>query len=158
MKENLKSLVWFLVVLFIFALGAELMAEDYNGMPAIKDFEIVKNGEDLSLSFSFDNINGGLAEAKFTIGYIIERSGLVMESNVITNLRFAPDLGKASEFKMDAFEAGKFQIIVPLLEAKDIIELKSGDTITYLIFLKDSTGRKSNTISYQYELIEEREI
>ena len=51
MKENLKSLAWFLAVLFILSVGAELMAEDYDGMPAIKDFEIVKEGEDLNFSF-----------------------------------------------------------------------------------------------------------
>lgn len=153
MKENLKSLAWFLAVLFILSVGAELMAEDYNGMPAIKDFEIVKDGEDLNFSFSFDNINGGLAEAKFTVGYVIERNGLVMESNIMTNLSVAPDLGKASELKIDVFETGKFQMIVPWFEAKGIAELKSGDTITYVIFLKDSTGRKSNTISYEYEFV-----
>ena len=44
-------------------------------------------------------------------------------------------------------------MIVPWFEAKGIAELKSGDTITYVIFLKDSAGRKSNTISYEYEFV-----
>jgi len=155
MSHKVKSIIWFLIAFFVYAVGAELMAEDYNGMPAIKDFEIVKDGEDLSLSFSFDNINGGLAEAKFTIGYIIERNGLVMKENIITNLVIVPEVEKT-----EGFETGKFQMIAPWLEAKDTkeIELKLGDTIKYLIFLKDGAGRKSNTISYEYELIEEWDI
>mgnify|MGYP001576166012 CR=1 FL=1 len=176
MSEKIKGLIWFVVIFCIFAVGAELMAEeDYNidmdtyeisaeemltaedsveveamvadGGPVIKDFEIIKNEEeDMILEFSFHNIKGGLAEAKFTVGYVIKRNGLVMEENVATDLSIASDLAKTAGFlEKDDFEEGTFQAIIP----KEF-ELKTGEEIEYLLFLRDKTGRKSNTIIYEY--------
>ncbi|MEK7553519.1 MAG: hypothetical protein AAB504_02465 [Patescibacteria group bacterium] len=151
MDKKLKSIIWFLLVFFIVAVGVELMAEDSDG-PTIKDFEITKNGGDLRMEFSFNNVKGGLAEAKFTVGYIIERNNAVVQLDEMADLGIASDLEEVSG--MDAFETGKFQIVIPWLEANNKeIELRAGDIIRYILFLKDSAGRKSNTISYEYEFV-----
>jgi len=145
-----------ILILLFLAVSAEA-----DSAPEIKDFQIIKDGDNLNLSFSFFNVKGGLAEAIFTVGYVIEQGGATIESNVMTNLAIAPDLTKVSKMsKIDIFETGKFQVAIPWLRAKTIkdLQLKSGDKITYLIFLKDKAGRKSNTILYKYIFIEEWNI
>ena len=161
-----KNIIGFLLVFCIFAVGAELMAEeDYSGVgPTIKNFVIKKEGDNLRLSFSFFNVKGGLAAANFTVGYAIERGESIIESNVMTNLGIAPDLAKVAKSSktMDILkvETGEFQVIVPWLRARTIkdLELKSGDKIKYLIYLTDKNGRKSNTVFCEYLFIEEWNI
>ncbi len=161
-----KNIIGFLLVFCIFAIGANLMAEeDYGNVgPTLKDFIIAKEGDNLRLSFSFFNVKGGLAAATFTVGYVIERGESTIESNVMTNLGIAPDLAKVSKLKskIDIFqiETGEFQVVIPWLRAQSIkdLELKSGDKIKYLIYLTDKNGRKSNTVFCEYLFIEEWNI
>lgn len=157
--KKFKGLFGFLFVFLMFVASAGLMAEDGDN-PTIKDFQVIKDGDDLSLSFSFFNIRGGLAEATFTVGYIIQRDGAIVEKNAISNLSITPDLVKVSKSKkIDIPETGNFQVAIPWFKAKDIKDLlKSGDKIQYFIYLKDSAGRKSNTILYKYVYIEEWNI
>jgi len=144
-----------ILILLFLAVSAEA-----DSAPEIKDFQIIKDGDNLNLSFSFFNVKGGLAEAEFTVGYIVERDGATIEKNAIPNLSIAPDLVKVSKSqKINIPETGNFQVVIPWFRVKDIKDmLKSGDKIQYFIYLKDSAGRKSNTISYEYLFIEEWNI
>jgi hypothetical protein len=144
-----------ILILLFLAVSAEA-----DSAPEIKDFQIIKDGDNLNLSFSFFNVKGGLAEATFTVGYIVERDGATIEKNAISNLAIVSDLVKVSKSKkIDIPEMGKFQVIIPWFRAKDIKDiLKSGDKIQYFIYLKDNQGRKSNTIFYEYIYIEKWNI
>lgn len=165
MSYGVKSIIWFVLVFFIYVVGAELMADDSltaedNDSPTIREFAITKDGQDLNMEFSFNNVKGGLGKSVFTVGYIIKRNKRILESNVIGGLELTPDLSKVSELEMnDIFETGKFQAVVPWLQADDKeTELEPGDTIKYLIFLEDGAGRKSNTVLHDFEFIEEWDI
>jgi len=145
-----------LVILFLWVLpvmGAEKNDWPQNDWPQMKNLKIVKDNDDLLLTFSFFNVRGGLGKASFTIAYIIERNGGVVESNVMTNLGMIPEVGKD-------LEAGDFRATVPFLMAKNFLdlELKTGDKIKYAIFLIDALKRRSNTVLYEYTFIEEWKI
>ncbi len=158
MREKLKGLIGFLLVFCIFAVGAELMAEDYDG-PRIENFAINKGEMNtIKISFSYSEIRGGLESSTFAIGYRIERDKKVMEENIATNLVISPDLKVASKVSIvDKSESGEFTASIPFFKTKQS-GLKSGDKIKYYIFLIDSSGRKSNTVFYEYLFMEKYDI
>ena len=58
MREKLKGLIGFLLVFCTFAVGAELMAEDYDG-PRIENFAINKGEMNtIKISFSYSGDRG----------------------------------------------------------------------------------------------------
>jgi hypothetical protein len=159
MSEKLKGLIGFLLVFCIFFVGAELIAEDYDGGPRIENFAINKGDMNtIKIGFSYSNIKGGLESSTFAIGYRIERDKKVMEENIMANLVISSDPKVASKMsKVDKSENGEFTANIPLFKIKQS-GLKSGDKIKYYIFLIDSSGRKSNTVFYEYLFMEKYDI
>ncbi|MBT9169536.1 MAG: hypothetical protein DDT19_02897 [Syntrophomonadaceae bacterium] len=158
MSKKYIGFLLFLLVFCIFAVGAELMAGDYDG-PRIENFAINEGKMNMiKISFSYSEIRGGLEASTFTIGYRIERDKKVMEENIETNLVISPDPKVVSKMsKVDNSENGEFTANIPFFKTKQS-NLKSGDKIKYVIFLIDSSGRKSNTVFYEYLFVEKYDI
>lgn len=140
----MKKIVILTLVLFFCFVGVTV-AEDSS--PKIENFKAEIGPSGVTLGFDFSGVSGGLHLATFTIGYKIERSGAVIQSGMVSNLKIAPDPKAKIEFlKKLTGEDGKFKASFPMkMEAG----IKPGDKIKYFIFLVDSLKGKSNTVSFE---------
>ena len=148
--KKIRNIFGFLLVFCIFAVGAELMAEeDYSVGPTLKDFAIAREGDGHKISFAFFNVKGGLAGANFTIGCQIYRDGDLINEII---QRGQLDVAKVAQIISGGpIESGSFETIIPVIKER---ELKSGDKIKYFILLTDKTGRKSNVVVYEFVFVE----
>jgi len=133
-----------LILVFLAGWPSIASAENY---PQLNDFSITQSQNRVKVQFSFSGVTGGLEAAEFTIGFVVIRDGALVQSDIQSGLKLKP------EFVVDIkTEEGKLETTIPLFREEG---LKSGDKIRYFIFLVDGQGRKSNTIIYEFELIEQ---